>query len=84
MYVSAAAVQQRAQLERRAACSVLGPATAVSAELAIAVLVELIQRVELTPAEVLIRLSRRGVSASESDVQRVFDQYDLHPVKRGL
>lgn len=82
VYLAADEQMSRSQRQRRCAkqgvpgCSLLPP------ELVIAVLVELIQQVELTPLEVAQRLGARGLSVSENSVRSVFDRYALDSTAR--
>jgi len=84
VYLASEETRRQAQQNERCARVAALPAAVHSAEVVIAVLVELIQRVELTPPEVAARLLRRGMRVSEYEVQRVFRHYDLQPQKKGL
>ncbi len=84
VYLAAEETRRRAQVSERVR-RVPGLASGtVCVEVVVAVLVELIQRVELTPTEVSARLSRRGMAVTEHEVQKVFRHYELEPVKKGL
>lgn len=52
-------------------------------ELIIAVLVELIQRVELQPQQLARRLSRKGIKANTAQIQAIFLHYGLRQKKTG-
>jgi hypothetical protein len=77
VYLSASEPERRGQLERR--CRQVGGQLLrrSSPTVAIAVLVELVQRVELSPAQVCTRLAERGLGVSEHEVRAVFEDYDL-------
>lgn len=52
-------------------------------ELIIAVLVELIQRVELQPQQLARRLSRKGIKVNTAQIQAIFLHYGLRQKKTG-
>ena len=51
-------------------------------DLIIAVLIELIQRIELEPKQLACRLSRKGIKLSIPQIQSIFLQYDLDNKKK--
>jgi hypothetical protein len=84
VYFAAEAARRQTQVDERHRAGVAFAAGLPSFELVVAVLVELVQRVELAPAEVSTRLRRRGLEVTEEQVGQVFRHYDLQPLKRGL
>ena len=51
-------------------------------DLIIAVLIELIQRIELEPKQLARRLSRKGIKLSTAQIQTIFLHYDLDNKKK--
>jgi len=84
VYFASEENRQRAQLVERCARKITLPVAPPPVKAVVAILVELIQRVELTPTEISSRLSRRGLTVTEDEVRKVFEHYDLQPVKKGL
>jgi len=84
VYLAAEGNRREVQLGERCRRPAAVPPERPPVDVIIALLVELIPRLDLTAGELSVRLSQRGIVVSAEQVQKVLRHYDLDRAKKGL